>query len=77
VKGSNSRRANPVLTRAKKTAGALGASSLGQAVTSGTARFPRSTPCRDEHSWLFGTDNAVCSQCGTTVSKNLAQLTPP
>ena len=25
---------------------------------------------RHLHTWLFGTDNAVCTQCGLTVPKN-------
>lgn len=29
---------------------------------------------RHEHTWLFGTDNAVCSKCGLTVPKDKTHL---
>jgi hypothetical protein len=57
-----------------KTSGELAAGSLGEIVkpTSDDWRdhFKCTPAKRHEHSWLFGTQNAVCSICGKTVSKD-------
>lgn len=34
--------------------------------------FPRSKPCTNKHSWLYGDACAVCCICGLTIPKDEA-----
>lgn len=58
--------------KASLHAGVYAAGSLGEVQPDNRAvnYFKKSKECRmGRHAWLFGTENAVCSRCGTTVDK--------
>lgn len=55
-------------------AGVYAAGSLGSLQGRKSSGFPRGTHCKPaNHSWLFGADCAVCSQCGKTVDKTTVE----
>jgi hypothetical protein len=75
------KRPRKFFTRREKVAGALRAGSLGDVVAPSSKDWRKHYACtpqaRHEHQWLKGTQNAVCSVCGKTVShQELSLLTP-
>lgn len=68
------KRPRKFFTRREKVAGALAAGSIGDIVKPSSNDWRKHYQCtphkRHEHSWLMGTQNAVCSICGKTVSKH-------
>ena len=54
-------------------AGSLGAIQPGKS-NDWRDHFTCTSRKRHQHSWLTGTDNAVCSRCGLTVPKDKTHL---
>jgi hypothetical protein len=80
--GQITKRPKRQFTRKAKIAGELAAGSLGDIQSpkkapfmGGTSFFKYRQWAAHTHTWLIGTDNAVCSQCGKLVPK--AELTTP
>lgn len=75
------RKASGVITRSAKASGALAAVSLGalqprRGGRNGTVHAHKDRCQGKPHTWLYGTENAVCSVCGKTVPKGMATGQP-
>jgi hypothetical protein len=78
--GQISKRPKVQYTKKAKRSGELAAGSLGdlqpEKKPPATFRngFFRWTPRKaHQHTWIYGTDNAVCTHCGHTIPKDQAQ----
>ena len=81
MKDTLTRRASGVITRSAKASGALAAVSLGELQPrkggkNGSANHWKLRCKGKPHTWLYGTDNAVCSTCGYTMLKAMATNQP-
>jgi len=72
--GSATKRAPRQFTRNNKASGDLVTWGLADMQPKKRAVRFRCTPLKvHTHIWLFGTDNAVCTECGLTIPKAQAQ----